>query len=71
VRHVNHYLGVYFYKLVRHVNHYLGVYLYVVSDDDVRQNDGFKNVSLGNVLSAGYKDTKVTFLSQSDIVSLY
>ena len=38
------------------------------SDDDIRQNEGFKNVSLGNVLSSGYKDTKVTFLDPADKV---
>lgn len=34
--------------------------------DDIRQNEGFKNVSLGNVLVAGYKDSKVTFLDDAD-----
>ncbi|RTG80386.1 dipeptidyl-peptidase III [Schistosoma bovis] len=34
--------------------------------DDVRQVDGFKNVSLGNVLSARFKDPKSEFLREED-----
>lgn len=34
--------------------------------DDIRQNEGFKNVSLGNVISAGYQDQKATFLREED-----
>ena len=33
------------------------------TDDDIRQNEGFKNVSLGNVLSAAYQDKAVSFIS--------
>lgn len=35
--------------------------------DDIRINIGFKNVSLGNVLSAKAPNEKTTFLSESDI----
>jgi len=37
--------------------------------DDIRQSEGFKNVSLGNVLQAGYGSAvgkKVTFISEHD-----
>jgi len=35
--------------------------------DDIRQNHGFKNVSLGNILSAKAPNEKVTFVKDSDL----
>ena len=37
-------------------------------DDEIRQNEGFKNVSLGNILSAASQDKRVSFLAQQDQV---
>ena len=39
------------------------------SDDEICQNEGFKNISLGNALSAAYRDKRVSSLAKTDKVT--
>ena len=34
--------------------------------DQIRQNEGFKNVSLGNVITASLKEKKINYLTDED-----
>lgn len=41
--------------------------LFNSTDEDIAQTEGFKNISLGNVISNGYQAKNVPFLSDTDV----
>lgn len=41
-------------------------YMYLFADDEIRQNEGFKNVHLLNVVKAGNAAMKIKFVSDED-----
>lgn len=40
--------------------------MYCFVDDEIRQTEGFKNVSLGNVIPASYQQSVTPFLTSTD-----
>lgn len=40
--------------------------IFLTLDDDIRQTEGFKNVSLGNVIPASYQSSVTPFLTAED-----
>lgn len=47
------------------------VYLFIFNlDEEIKQNEGFKNVSLGNVISSSYTFENANYLNKKDQVSI-